>query len=68
MRGLSISLCAKWLPSENASSVRTRQMARMLAKRLSMTGRQYRLMLTTYRKYMDVVEVKMSSGQWTDQV
>jgi len=43
-------------------------MARMLAKRLSMTGRQYRLMLTTYRKYMDVVEVKMSSGQLTDQV
>ncbi len=65
-RGLSISLCAKWLPSENASSGYAKQMARRLAKRLSMTSRQYRQMLSAFRKYIDVVEVKMSSKQWAD--
>ena len=65
-KGISISLCAKWLPSENASSDHTKQMARRLAKKLSMTSRQYRRMLSAYRQYMDVVEVKMSSGRWTD--
>lgn len=65
-KGLSISLCAKWLPSENASSDHTKQTARRLTKKLSMTSRQYRRMLSTYRQYMDVVEVKMSSGRWAD--
>lgn len=65
-KGISISLCAKWLPSENASADHTKQMARVLAKRLSMTNRQYRQMLASYRQYMDVVEVKMSSRRWAD--
>ncbi|MDE7205470.1 MAG: DUF2828 family protein [Lachnospiraceae bacterium] len=65
-KGISISLCAKWLPSENASSDNTKQMARMLAKRLSMTSRQYRQMLSSYRQYLDIVEVKMSSRRWAD--
>lgn len=65
-KGLSISLCAKWLPSENASSDYAKRMARMLAKKLSMTSRQYRQMMSSYRQYMDAVEVKMSSGRWAD--
>lgn len=65
-KGISISLCAKWLPSENASADHTKQMARVLAKRLSMTNRQYRQMLASYRQYLDVVEVKMSSRRWAD--
>lgn len=65
-KGDSISLCAKWLPSENASNGRTRQMASELAKRLSMTHRQYRQMLSLYRKYLDVAEVKMSSKRWSE--
>jgi len=65
-KGASISLCAKWLPSENASADHTKQMARRLAKRLSMTSRQYRRMLSAYRQYLDVVEVKMSSRRWAD--
>ncbi|MDE6220725.1 MAG: DUF2828 family protein [Lachnospiraceae bacterium] len=65
-KGISISLCAKWLPSENASSANTKQTARMLAKRLSMTSRQYRQMLSSFRQYLDVVEVKMSSRRWAD--
>lgn len=59
-KGASISLCAKWLPSENASSRHTKRLARLLTKKLSMTSRQYRKMLASYRSYLDVVEVKKS--------
>lgn len=62
--GRSASLCAKWLPSENASSPHTRRLARILADRLAMTAREYRQTLSALRKYLDVVEVKMSAGQW----
>ncbi|MDE7479160.1 MAG: DUF2828 family protein, partial [Lachnospiraceae bacterium] len=65
-KGISISLCAKWLPSENASSNHTKQLARILAKKLSMTSRQYRQMLSSYRQYLDIVEVKMSSKRWAE--
>lgn len=64
-KGESISLCAKWLPSENASSSHTKRMARLLAGKLSMTGRQYRQTLSSCRRYLDVVEVKMSCGDWS---
>ena len=65
-KGAAISLCAKWLPSENASSRHTKRLARLLTKKLSMTSRQYRKMLTSYRSYLDVVEVKMSGKRWAD--
>ncbi len=64
--GRPVSLCAKWLPSENASSDETKRRARILAKQLSMTARQYRRALSVLRRYLDVVEVKMSGGQWTE--
>lgn len=65
-KGSSISLCAKWLPSENASSDNARRRAHMLAGKLSMTNKQYRKMLSLFRKYLNVVEVSMSSGRWAD--
>lgn len=65
-KGKSISLCAKWLPSGNASADHTRKMACILAGKLSMTNRQYRQMLSAYRRYLDVVEVKMSGRKWDE--
>ena len=65
-KGASISLCAKWLPSENASSDNTKRLARLLTKKLCMTSKQYRKMLSSYRSYLDVVEVKMSEKRWAD--
>lgn len=65
-KGASISLCAKWLPSENASADNTKRLARLLTKKISMTSRQYRKMLSSYRSYLDVVEVKMSAKKWAD--
>ncbi len=62
--GKSISLLAKWLPSENASSKNTQRYATMIRKGLDMTSRNYRQMLSEMRKYIDVVERKMSAKQW----
>lgn len=62
-----ISLLAKWLPSENASSSLTKQRAKVVRNYLSMSERKYRKMLTALRKYLDVVEIKMSAKQW-DQI
>lgn len=65
-KGESISLCAKWLPSENASSDHTKRMARLLIKKLSMTSREYRKMLSSYRKYLNLVEIMISNGKWAE--
>lgn len=61
-----ISLCAKWMPSANASSNETRRLAKVLINKLGMTERQYRKMLTALRSYTKVVEVKMSNREWSD--
>lgn len=60
----SISLLCKWLPSENASSKETKKYATIIRKGLEMTPRAYRKMLSTMRKYIDVVECKMSAKEW----
>lgn len=59
-----ISLLAKWLPSENTSSQETRQLARKVMKNLDVTPRTYRKTLSKLRKYIDVVERKMSGQEW----
>lgn len=60
-----ISLLAKWLPSENASSAETKRLANGIRTKLGMTSRNYRKMLSQMRKYLDVVECKMSAKEWT---
>lgn len=59
-----ISLLAKWMPSINASSEITKQRGKLLCKELGMTEREYRVSLSRLRKYLDVVEVKMSAKHW----
>ncbi len=59
-----VSLLAKWLPSENASSPETKRRARILADRLGMTAREYRRTLSGLRSCLNIVEVSMSSGAW----
>nr|DAY36456.1 MAG TPA: protein of unknown function (DUF2828) [Bacteriophage sp.] len=60
----SVSLLAKWLPSENTTSRKTRQLATRFRKALEMSSKSYRRMLSTLRKNIDVVERKMSNNQW----
>lgn len=62
--GESVSLLAKWLKSENASSKETRHLAHMTRRALDMSPKQYRKTLSSLRKYIDVVERKMSAKDW----
>lgn len=61
-----VSLLAKWLPSCNASSVDSKKYSGIIRQHLDMPERAYRKMLSRLRKYIDVVEVKMSAKQWGD--
>ena len=64
--GEPISLIAKWLPSINASSAKTKEYGKKIRKALRMTEREYRKTLSELRKYLDVVEVKMSGKNWSE--
>ena len=58
------SLLAKWMPSENTSSAKTRALAVKAMRALNMSPRSYRKMLSTLRKHIGVTECKMSAGEW----
>ena len=60
----NISLLAKWMPSENASSKATKALARKAIQELGVTPRHYRKMLSLLRSVLDVTEVKMSAKKW----
>lgn len=59
-----ISLIAKWLPSENASSSRTIARAKKIRNELNLTARQYRKMLSKLRAKINVLERLMSANEW----
>lgn len=63
-QGKPISLLAKWLPSENASSTKTKKRARKMMDILRISSKDYRKCLAQLRKYLNVVEVKMSANEW----
>ena len=65
-QGKEISLLAKWLPSCNASSSKTKQFAKNICHMLGLKESEYRKTLSTLRAYLNVVEVKMSAGEWSD--
>ena len=60
----NVSLLAKWLPSENASSAETKRYAKIIREYLGWSPKSYRKTLTKLRKYLDVVEAKMSANEW----
>lgn len=60
----SISLLGKWLKSVNSHNKDTRELGQWTAKQLNMTENDYREALSSLRKYLDVVERKMSSDNW----
>ena len=61
-----VSLLAKWLPSENASSIETKESAKKIRRALKLSSKMYRLVLTALREQIDVTEVKMSSNKWNE--
>lgn len=60
------SLLAKWMPSENTSSAKTRKNAMVVRKYLGMTSKQYRKVLSALRQRINVLERLMSEGRWED--
>ena len=62
----TVSLCAKWMPSNNTSSQESRKMAVKLQKAMNFTAKQYRKMLAELRAYMNVTEVLMSDNRWEE--
>ena len=61
-----VSLCAKWMPSENTSSSDTRHKARKVIQALGVTPRNYRKMLSMLRERIQVVERLMSQNRWEE--
>lgn len=59
-----VSLLGKWLKSENASSSKTKELAKLTYQHLGMSPKEYRQSLTTFRSIIHIVETAMSSGQW----
>ena len=64
--GNNVSLLAKWLPSENASSQETKRLAKMTRDMLGWSSKQYRTRLSSLRKYIDVTERKMCAREWSE--
>ena len=61
----SVSLLAKWLPSINASG-KSRKLAKRICNKLALTFENYRKVLSSLRKYLDVTEVKTCGGKWNE--
>ena len=61
-----ISLIAKWLPSENASSPVTIAKAKKIRNALNITSKEYRKMLSKLREKIKVLEKLMSANRWNE--
>ena len=64
--GDSISLLAKWMPSNNTSSKQKRSDAVILQSLLHLSAREYRKILSRLREHLAVVDRKASLNQWND--
>ena len=64
--GDSISLLAKWMPSNNTSSKQKRSEAAILQSLLHLSAREYRKMLSKLREHLAVVDRKAALNQWND--
>lgn len=62
--GKPITLLAKWAPSVNTSSAKTKALATSLRRALGMDEKTYRKTLSKLRAYSNVLEVKLSAKEW----
>lgn len=60
-----VSLLAKWIPSVNASSAKTKAMGKTLAKLLGMSEKKYRHTLSELRRYTDIIENRLRVSDYT---
>ena len=64
MQSSTPSLLAKWLKSENTSSLESRKLGYITRNYMGMTARQYRKTLSVLRERINVLERLMSAGEW----
>lgn len=60
------SLLAKWLPSENTSSIKTKLLAKRIRKRLELTPKKYREYLSELRAKIKIIERMISNNKWKE--
>lgn len=58
------SLCAKWCPSCNTSSKKTRRKAKRFIKFIGISERKYRKILSLLRERIEVLERFLSAKEW----
>ena len=56
----TVSLAAKWAPTENCSSKRSKQLAAKIRNGMAMTPKEYRKTLVKIRKHLNLVESNLS--------
>lgn len=66
--GKPVTLLAKWMKSINSSSKETRRIARRACQAFGWSEPHYRRTLSALRRYLNVVEVKMTAQEWEDIV
>lgn len=66
MNGESITLLAKWLPSENASSKDSKMKARLIRSHLKVDAKTYRKVLSKLRAKINLVETAMSDKKFKE--
>ena len=59
-----ISILAKWLKSENASSIETKKLGNKTRLALGLSHKQYRKILSALRTRINIVEKLMSENRW----
>ena len=62
----NVSLCAKWVKSINTSSEESRYLAEKTRQAFGLTCAQYRIMLSTLRERIRIVETLMSQNRWNE--
>lgn len=68
-KGNSISLLAKWIATPDSASENTRIIGKETAKRLGYSYKElseYKKKLHAMRKYLNLIEIKMSQGRWDE--
>ena len=60
------SLLAKWIPTENCSSLWRAEIAKDIRRYLKLSPKQYRQMISALRTKLDILEKKMSNNKWEE--
>lgn len=59
-----VSIIYKWYPSENTSSAFVKDLAKKVRLLLGMSSKDYRKMLSAFRRKLNVTETYMCSNRW----